>query len=140
MPEASPSEESFEDPLDNPRHDRLRGRIEALSARVGIIGLGYVGLPLALAFAETGFPVLGFDADPEKVEALRTGRRYIRHLDEGLLRRTVERGRFEPTADAERLGEPDALLICVPTPLSTRREPDLTAVESTTRQIAAALR
>ncbi|HSL81764.1 MAG TPA: nucleotide sugar dehydrogenase [Thermoanaerobaculia bacterium] len=107
---------------------------------VGVIGLGYVGLPLAAAFAEAGFRVLGFDTDPAKVEALRAGRSYIRHLDAARLAGLVEEGRLEPTADLERLGEPDTLLLCVPTPLTPQREPDLSYVRSTAEAVARRLR
>ena len=107
---------------------------------VGVIGLGYVGLPLATIFAEGGIRVLGFDADPSKIEALRDGRCYIRHLDAERIAALVAAGRLEPTTDLDRLGEPDALLICVPTPLSPQREPDLSYVLATAREIARRLR
>jgi UDP-N-acetyl-D-glucosamine dehydrogenase len=110
------------------------------STRVGVVGLGYVGLPLAALFARVGFPVLGYDTDPDKVRALAAGRSYIRHLDGEEIAGLVSGGRFEPTADLGRLGEPDAILICVPTPLSPQREPDLRFVEETARQVTRSLR
>ena len=108
--------------------------------RVGVIGLGYVGLPLGLAFADSGFPVLGFDVDPLKVEALAAGRSYIEHLDGEQLARHAGSRRFEATCNFDRLGEADALLICVPTPLDRHREPDLSYVEATVGQIGRRLR
>lgn len=118
----------------------LKARFESHTARVGVIGLGYVGLPLALAFAEQGCTVLGFDIDPEKVQMLRQGRSYISHLDGNGLPKLLSSARFDASADFDRLAEPDALLICVPTPLTPQREPDMTYVEATGRQIAARLR
>src|SRR5688500_5794997 len=118
----------------------LRGRIEGRTAKVGIIGLGYVGLPLALAFTERGFPVLGFDVDPAKVEALGRGECYIRHLDAERVRAQTGTGRLEATADFERLPEADAILICVPTPLTRQREPELRYVRTTAEQIGRRLR
>ncbi|HWN43423.1 MAG TPA: NAD(P)-binding domain-containing protein, partial [Thermoanaerobaculia bacterium] len=118
----------------------LRGRIEGRTAKVGIVGLGYVGLPLALAFAERGFPVLGFDVDPAKVEALGRGECYIRHLDAERVRAQTGTGRLEATADFERLPEADAILICVPTPLTRQREPELRYVRTTAEQIGRRLR
>lgn len=115
-------------------------RVADRRALVGIVGLGYVGLPLARAFADAGFRVLGFDTDPQKVRALSAGRSYIRHLDGDGLAALVRDGRFEPSGDLERLGEPDAVLICVPTPLTPQREPDLTFVRSTTEAVARRLR
>lgn len=115
-------------------------RIEGREVRVGVIGLGYVGLPLALAFAEGGFRVLGFDIDPIKITMLNSGRCYIEHLDEGRVTKAVAAGTLEASADLGRLGEPDSLLICVPTPLNRHRDPDLTFVESTTQEIARRLR
>src|SRR5512135_1865869 len=110
------------------------------SAVVGIVGLGYVGLPLALAFVEKGFSVLGFDVDPGKVAALGKAESYIKHLDGGRLAAAVATGRLKASSDFSRLGEPDALLICVPTPLTAQREPDMSYVVSTAEAIAKSLR
>jgi UDP-N-acetyl-D-glucosamine dehydrogenase len=121
----------------------LRARILDRSARIGIIGLGYVGLPLALAFAERGFPVVGFDVDPAKVEALGRGECYIRHLDAARVRAQTAQsgsGLLQATADFARLAEADAILICVPTPLTPQREPDLRYVRTTAEQIRERLR
>ncbi len=118
----------------------LAGKIESRTATVGIIGLGYVGLPLAIAFAEKGFPVLGFDVDPAKIEAIARGESYIRHLDGGRLASVVRAERLGATSDFLRLDEPDAILICVPTPLTPQREPDMSYVEKTARQIKPCLR
>jgi UDP-N-acetyl-D-glucosamine dehydrogenase len=105
-----------------------------------VIGLGYVGLPLSLTFAEAGFRTLGFDTDPAKVAALDAGRSYIGHLDSGRIAAAIASGRFAATSDLNRLGEPDAILICVPTPLDDRHEPDLRYVEATTSAIRRRLR
>lgn len=118
----------------------LRSRIDRQSAVVGIVGLGYVGLPLAIAFAESGFDVLGFDVDAGKVAAVGEGRCYIDHLDGGRLTAVREAGRLKATDDFACLADPDAILICVPTPLSRHREPDLSYVESTARAVRDALR
>jgi UDP-N-acetyl-D-glucosamine dehydrogenase len=104
--------------------------------RVGIIGCGYVGLPLALRFAEVGHRVMGFDTDPVKVEALNAGRSYIGHIPTTKIQQHVLSKHFAATADFARLREMDAVLICVPTPLDERREPDLSYVEQTARSIA----
>jgi UDP-N-acetyl-D-glucosamine dehydrogenase len=120
--------------------DRLRQQITSGEASVGIIGLGYVGLPLALAFAEKGFQVLGFDVDVNKIEAIGEGRCYIKHLQGSRLSRAVADGSFVATSDFGRLGEPDVLLICVPTPLNRHREPDMRYVTGTAEQIRAGLR
>jgi UDP-N-acetyl-D-glucosamine dehydrogenase len=121
-------------PLD--RAAALRRKIDLQSARVGIIGLGYVGLPLALTFAERGFSVLGFDVDPAKIESLEAGRNYIRHLHPDRLTRTRASGRFRSTADFNRLRDADVVIVCVPTPLTPQREPDMSYVVTTARQIA----
>jgi UDP-N-acetyl-D-glucosamine dehydrogenase len=118
----------------------LQKRFDDQSAVIGIAGLGYVGLPLALTFAEKGFRVLGFDVDVAKVEALNAGRNYIQHLDGTRLSRAIAERRFEATADFGRLAEPDALIICVPTPLTPQREPDMSYVVNTVQQIRARLR
>jgi len=114
--------------------------IEKRDFQVGIIGLGYVGLPLALAFADRGFTVLGFDVDEGKVAELGAGRSYVPHVGSTRVADHLGAGRFSATVDFARLGEPDALLICVPTPLDNHREPDLGYVEATAREIAGRLR
>ena len=120
--------------------DPLRTKIENKKAVVGVIGLGYVGLPLAREFTRGGAKVLGFDVDPAKVEALSEGRSYIGHIPSAAVQEMVDSGKFEATADFSRLAEADCLLICVPTPLTEMREPDLTYVESTARTLAEHLR
>ena len=117
-------------------HDSIRDR----SARVGIVGLGYVGLPLARAFIDAGFQVLGFDVDQAKVDQLAAGNSYIKHITAETIAGWLAASRFEATSELARMGEADALLICVPTPLSESRDPDLQYVEGTARAIAATLR
>ena len=120
-----------------------RGLTEAINSRsasIGICGLGYVGLPLVAAFRRNGFKVWGFDIDDAKVQALRAGESYIAHIDFAALKAAAEEGLFIPTSDFDQIGEPDVVLIAVPTPLTKTREPDLTAVENTCRQIKAQLR
>ncbi|MCI0464023.1 MAG: nucleotide sugar dehydrogenase [Gemmataceae bacterium] len=117
----------------------MLARIQQRQARVGIIGLGYVGLPLARAFALGGYPVLGFDVDPVKVEKLGRGQSYIGHIDEQVVREMTARG-FQATADFGRLNEPDAIIICVPTPLTEAREPDLSYIVKSAQAVAARLR
>ncbi len=119
---------------------RLRRRIESREALIGIVGLGYVGLPLALTFAESRFRVLGFDRDAAKIGALERGEAYIRHLDPGRVAAAVSRKRLAATGDFDRLGEPDAILICVPTPLTPQREPDMSYVVGTARVVRDRLR
>lgn len=118
----------------------LQKSIESKSAKVGVIGLGYVGLPLIQAFTQAGFKCLGFDVDPRKVESLQAGRSYIKHIGSATVAKWIADRSFEATADMKRLAEADALLICVPTPLNESRDPDLTYVEQTASSIAAALR
>jgi len=119
---------------------RLLGKIHDRSARVGIIGMGYVGLPLALAFVEKGFAVLGFDVDSNRVAKLSRGEGYIKHLDGGRIAAAVATGRLTATTEFGRLGEPDAILICVPTPLTPQREPDMTYVVASARLVKTCLR
>ncbi len=116
----------------------LRSRIHDKAASVGIIGLGYVGLPLARAFVDGGFSVLGFDVDPAKVARLRRGESYIGHITAEVIH--AMGGRFEATDDFGRLDEPDAIIICVPTPLTETREPDLSYIVNSAKAIAARLR
>jgi UDP-N-acetyl-D-glucosamine dehydrogenase len=113
--------------------------IEKRTARVGIIGLGYVGLPLARAFAARGFPVLGFDIDASKISQLQAGKSYIGHIPSEAVHEMRGQG-FEATDRFDRLDEADAVLICVPTPLTESREPDLTFVVNSAKSIAARLR
>ncbi|HWE37767.1 MAG TPA: nucleotide sugar dehydrogenase [Isosphaeraceae bacterium] len=120
--------------------EALRDRIGRKEARVGVIGLGYVGLPLARAFAERGFRVLGFDVDPAKVARLARGESYIGHIPAEVVGRLIDSGRFEPTDRFDRLDEPDAVLICVPTPLTAARDPDLSFVVASAEAVAARLR
>ncbi|HUP22205.1 MAG TPA: nucleotide sugar dehydrogenase [Thermoanaerobaculia bacterium] len=115
-------------------------KVSDRSVRVGVIGLGYVGLPLAAAFADAGVRVLGFDVDAEKVRRIGSGRSYIQAVSEERLGAHVQEGRLEATTDFGRLGEPDAILICVPTPLTVHRDPDLSYVRRATEQIATHLR
>lgn len=118
----------------------LQAKVEAKTAQVGVIGLGYVGLPLGLLFADNGFPVCGFDVDPYKVELLGRGKGYIKHIPESHIAEHVNRKRFTATTDFARLREMDAILICVPTPLDAHREPDLSFVRNTAESIAPNLR
>ncbi len=118
----------------------LLGKIADRSARVGVIGLGYVGLPLALVFEESGFAVTGFDVDPAKPEALHRGESYIRHIGRERVARAFARGRIEATFDFDRLSGCDAVLVCVPTPLGRHREPDLSYIRTTGDEIARRLR
>jgi UDP-N-acetyl-D-glucosamine dehydrogenase len=127
--------EKSTDPLAN-----FTDRINSKSAVVGILGLGYVGLPLALVFEEAGFPVIGFDLDPAKPAALEKGESYIRHLGADRIAVAFRRGRISATTDFGRLSECDALIVCVPTPLGRHREPDLSFVRGTAETIAAHLR
>lgn len=107
---------------------------------MGIIGLGYVGLPLAHAFWRAGFSVIGFDVDNKKIESLDKGKNYLKHLGHEMIAEMNATNRFTATSDFSRLGEPDAILVCVPTPLGKHLEPDLSFVEQTAIDIAKTLR
>ncbi len=118
----------------------LLEKIKARTARVGVIGQGYVGLPLALVFAEAGFPVTGFDVDQRKVDALTRGASYIKHIGEARVKEAVASGRFAATTDFDRLRDCDAIFVCVPTPLGPHREPDNSFIHRTAEAIAPRLR
>ncbi len=120
----------------------LLERIDRGRARVGIIGLGYVGIPIVIRFCEEGFRVIGFDIDHEKVVQLNSGRSYIKHIPSECIASFVNTTppAFEATTDMARLSEMDVIIICVPTPLSDKREPDLSYVEKTAGDIARSLR
>src|SRR6267143_7030939 len=117
-----------------------RDRIASRATVVGVIGQGYVGLPLALVFHEAGFGVLGFDIDPKKVAALARGESFIQHIGSERVAAAVASGRYTATADFDRLKDCDAIFICVPTPLGEHREPDNSYIHSTARAIAQRLR
>ena len=109
--------------------DRLE-RLKARNASIGVIGLGYVGLPLCLLFAEAGFKVTGFDIDESKITEIAAGRSYIFSIPEAEIKSAVIKG-FDATTDFSKLTEQDAILMCVPTPLTGHREPDLSYIEKT---------
>jgi UDP-N-acetyl-D-glucosamine dehydrogenase len=117
-----------------------RGRVSSRAVVVGVIGQGYVGLPLALVFREAGFRVIGFDVDAAKVAALSRGECYIEHVGSERVAAAVASGAFAPTTDFDRLAECDAILICVPTPLGAHREPDNSYIHATAQQISRRLR
>jgi UDP-N-acetyl-D-glucosamine dehydrogenase len=122
--------------ISSPFHAKdLRARIEARTAKVGIVGMGYVGLPLALLFSEREFPVTGFDIDSSKVTSLNNSKSYIYRIPETEIAAARKKS-FSATADYSRAAEMDAIIICVPTPLDEYREPDLSYIEATAKAIA----
>lgn len=124
-----------------PNHaNELSDLIKRKAAKVGVIGLGYVGLPLADAMHTGGLCVLGFDIDHEKITKLGRGENYLRHLGSEMTQRLSDSDRFEATSDFQRLSEADVILVCVPTPVGSHLEPDLTYVVSTAESIGAQLR
>jgi UDP-N-acetyl-D-glucosamine dehydrogenase len=120
--------------------DSLTDRIRDKRARLGIIGLGYVGLPLAVEFARGGFDVTGFDVDRSKVDAINGGKSYIPDVAEGDLAASVKAGRLRATSDMRQLGAMDAIDICVPTPLRKTKDPDLSYIVKAVEAVAATLR
>src|SRR5262250_3902265 len=115
--------------------DRRPEFFKGAQLKVGIIGCGYVGLPLALRFAEAGHRVTGFDTDAEKIRMLNSGKSYIEHIQQNKIQQYVNSRHFGATNDFSRLSEADAIIICVPTPLNEYREPDLSYVEQTAKSI-----
>ena len=126
--------------MTNTHRTDLLAKIDNRTVHIGVIGLGYVGLPLALSFTEEGIRVTGFDVDPKKVEKLTNGETYIMHMDPFRVARAVEDKLLDATSDFDRLREPDVLLIAVPTPLTRQREPDMKYVVMTSQQIKERLR
>jgi UDP-N-acetyl-D-glucosamine dehydrogenase len=118
----------------------LERAIEQRTAKVGIIGMGYVGLPLALAFVKAGFAVTGFDTDPAKVQALTAGHSYLLHIPSEPIAEAAKSKKLRATNDFDELTAQDAILICVPTPLTKQREPDMRFVRDTANSIAKRLR
>jgi UDP-N-acetyl-D-glucosamine dehydrogenase len=123
-------------------YNSLLKLIEKKKARIGIIGLGYVGLPIVLRFCEEGFNVVGFDVDSEKVRCLKRGKSYIKYISNERISQLVGHNPavFTATTDMSLLSGVEVILICVPTPLTNNREPNLTYIESTAREIARFLR
>ena len=115
-------------------------RIESKEAVIGIIGLGYVGLPLGLEYANKGFKLLGFDVDENKIPRLMNGDSYIKHISSAKIKSVVDSGNFEATSDFSRLPEVDAIIICVPTPLNEHREPEMKYIKGTAETISRYLR
>ena len=123
--------------------NKLEHLIEGIlrkEATISVIGLGYVGLPLVLRFCEVGYKVLGFDVDSKKVSSLKQGRSYIKTIPSSQISPFIRNGQFDVTDDFSRLSEPDCILICVPTPLTEKKEPDLQYIEKTTHSIRSCLR
>lgn len=118
----------------------LLSAIQTKTARAGVIGLGYVGLPLALAMARAGYHVTGFDIDPSKIEAIDSGKSYIEAVPDHILAEEKAAGRLDATVDFGRLRDCDVIAVCVPTPLTHHRDPDLSYVERTCEKIAETLR
>ncbi len=119
--------------------DALIERIEAKQVKIGIIGLGYVGIPLMLRFVEIGFPVLGFDVMQDRVDGLNNGESPIEHISAAAISTAVDKG-FEATSDYARIDEVDAIIICVPTPLNKYREPDMSFIVSTMESLSPHIR
>lgn len=117
-------------------HQELQSRFENITAKIGIVGMGYVGLPLALACIKSGFATTGFDVDDNKVDTLTAGESYLKHIPDDRIKSSVDSGRLSATSDFSRLVEMDAIIICVPTPLAAGNKPDLSFVTSTTEMIA----
>ena len=118
----------------------LMEKIEAKTAIIAIVGLGYVGLPLVQAIRDSGFPVIGFDVDQKKIDALNNGKRYILHLGDDFFSNLKADKQFTPTSDPKDLAKADLVVLCVPTPLGPHHEPDLTYVFESTKTAAASLR
>src|SRR5260370_4621528 len=114
------------------RIDEIKGLVETRQARIGIVGMGYVGLPLALLFSEERFAITGFDIDPEKIDTLNQGRSYIVRIPGTEVQAARENG-FRATADYSRIADMDIVMICVPTPLSEYHQPDLSFVSGPVR-------
>lgn len=116
--------------------EEILNKIESRTAKIGIVGLGYVGLPLAIEFINAGFNVMGFDIDDEKIKMLTNSKTYIKHIPEEMLKSINETGRFTCTSDFAKSADYDVLILCVPTPLTHHREPDMSYIESTAEELA----
>jgi UDP-N-acetyl-D-glucosamine dehydrogenase len=121
-------------------HMDLLEKINKNEAIIGVVGLGYVGLPLLMEFVEKNFKTIGFDIDDRKVGMLNAGKTYIKHIDEGRVKKVRDSKIFEATSDFSRIPEVDCILICVPTPLNRYREPDLSFIKNTSRVLSTNIR
>jgi UDP-N-acetyl-D-glucosamine dehydrogenase len=127
-------------PSPSAHHQALLKRLRNKEALIGVVGLGYVGLPLSLTYAEQGYRVLGLDIDTSKIEAIQEGKSYIQHIAGGRVEAARNQQRLEATSDFARAGAADALILCVPTPLNQYREPDLSFIRSTMEALVPHLR
>jgi UDP-N-acetyl-D-glucosamine dehydrogenase len=118
----------------------LEAKIKTRTATVGVVGLGYVGLPLLRAFFQAGFPVVGYDVDAQKIDMLKRGESYLKHLGEDFVRELAQSPKFVPTANAQDLAKADAIILCVPTPLGRHGEPDMSYIVKSTEMVAKVLR
>ncbi len=118
----------------------LIAKAERREALFGVVGLGYVGLPLVIELARAGYKVLGFDILPKVVEGLNAGRSHVKDISDAALKEVLASGKFEATTDLSRLGEPDAISICVPTPLSKFKDPDVSYIQASTESVRRTLR
>ncbi|MEL7834369.1 nucleotide sugar dehydrogenase [Fodinibius sp. Rm-B-1B1-1] len=135
FPTISSNGDYIQEPRIRELKSRLTQRIENRTANIGIIGLGYVGLPLLWTFHEEGFPVVGFDVDAQKVENIGSGTPYIKHLGYSMMEQLAQSEKCSATLDFAGLTDMDAIIMCVPTPLNAYREPDMQYVEQTTKTI-----
>lgn len=119
---------------------KLEQKILEKKALIGVMGMGYVGLPLARTFGKAGYRILAFDVDPQKVKMLNAGKSYIKHIPDSQIKTLIDSKRFSATANMSELSKPDVIIICVPTPLSKTRDPDMSYVESTAHAIGKTLR
>ncbi|MGK0304021.1 MAG: UDP-N-acetyl-D-glucosamine dehydrogenase [Planctomycetota bacterium] len=119
---------------------QLEQKIQTRTATVGVVGLGYVGLPLLRAFFQAGFPVLGYDVDQEKIDMLNKGESYLKHLGADFAQKMSKSEKFLATADAQNLGDADVIILCVPTPLGKHGEPDMSYITRSTEMVAKVLR
>lgn len=126
--------------MGHPDSKNLASLIQNKKALVGVIGLGYVGLPLALEFARRGFKTLGLDIDPQKIRRLEKGESYIQHISNQDIRRVTREGRFSASTEFSKIKDLDCIVICVPTPLNASKEPDLTFIEQTAETLRRHLR
>jgi UDP-N-acetyl-D-glucosamine dehydrogenase len=120
--------------------NELKEKLLSKKALIGVVGLGYVGLPLVREFCRGGLKVMGFDVDPEKIKMLKAGKSYIEHIPSSMVRDLTKSGQFDATDDMGKLNKPDAIIICVPTPLNKTRDPEMKYVEGTAVAISKRLR